>query len=259
MQVKPGSAVSWHLLCAWALAACGRDRPAAAGAAVDLTVAAASSLRELLEQTAAAYQAAHPGTTLGFSFDASSALARQIESGAAFDAFLSADAENVERVRGSLQAGSIQPFLSNTLVMVARSGLADAVTSPGQLKGVKGKIALAAPAVPAGRYARAYLTKAQLLAELEPRFVNADNVRAALALVESGAADYAFVYATDARVARDARQVWQAPPEDDPGIVYVAAAVRGRHAEAAGKYVAWLNSPAFQQAAAALGFLPPRS
>lgn len=256
------------------LAACGKeDQPAPATApsaapqtapqaqpapAVDLTVAAASSLRELLEQTAPQYQAAHPGTTVHLSFDASSALSRQIESGAAFDAFLSADAENVERVRGALVAGSIRPFLSNTLVMVARSDMSDPAATPEDLRGRGGKIAVAAPAVPAGKYARAYLTQKGLLADLEPRFVNGDNVRATLSLVESGAADYAFVYATDARIAEDAAQVWQAPAEDDPGIRYVAAAVNGPHAAAAGAYVAWLNSAEFQQAAAALGFLPPR-
>lgn len=280
MQVKPKNLILALLLGAAGLAGCSKEEPEPASQAapqsapqsppkpeappstpaeqVELTVAAASSLRELLEQTAQQYQAAHPGTTVHLSFDASSALSRQIESGAAFDAFLSADADNVERVRSALVADSIHPFLSNTLVLVARAGLEHPATSPEQLKGGDGKIAVGAPAVPVGKYARTYLARKNLLADLEPRLVNGDNVRATLSLVESGAADYAFVYATDARIAKEAQQVWQAPPEDDPGIQYVAAAVNGAHAAAGGAYVAWLNSPEFQQAAAALGFLPPR-
>jgi len=236
------------------LPSCGDDAPPPA--ATTLTVAAASSLRELLEGSRAAFLAQHPGAELAFSFEASSTLSRQIEEGAAFDAFLSADAASVDRIGTHLAAGTRRVFLSNRLALVGREGLADPPADPAALAAGTQSVALAGPAVPAGKYARAWLTGKGLLAAIEPRCATADNVRAALALVESGTADVAFVYLTDAKIAKHATLLWTAPPADDPGIAYVAAALAGRAPLAAG-YVAWLGTPEFLRQAEALGFLPP--
>lgn len=223
-----------------------------------LAVAAASSLRELVEATRAAFEASHPGAAVAASFDASSTLARQIDAGAAYDVFLSADAATVERVRSRAVPGSIAPFLSNLLVVVAREGLANPPGDAAALGAFEGRLALAGPAVPAGRYARAYLERKGLLGALLPRAVNADSVRAALALVESGAADLAIVYETDARVARRARRAYAVPEADDPGVVYVACALAGAgDAAAAAAYLEFLESDAFRRAALDAGFRLP--
>jgi molybdate transport system substrate-binding protein len=246
---------AWPVILGLALAAgaCRREERAAA----PLSVAAAASLRELLERAAPLFERAHPGVRLQPSFEASSTLARQIAAGAAFDAFLSADAENVERVRERAQPNTITPFLSNRLALVGRPDLPAPPADPAGLRTLTGKIAVAGPAVPAGKYARTWMRARGLLDALEPRLVNADHVRAALALVEADAADFAFVYATDARVAKRARLLWTAPPAEDPGIVYVAAALReSRHPHAAA-FVRWLTEPAFQAEARPLGFSPP--
>jgi molybdate transport system substrate-binding protein len=241
------------------LPACGRDAPSASAtrsAPPELSVAAAASLRELLESTREAFAVAHGGARLSFSFEASSTLSRQIEEGGAFGAFLSADAANVDRIAARLQADTRRVFLSNRLALVGRSDLAAPPADPAALAAGSFSLALAGPAVPAGRYARACLERMGLLATLEPRAVVADDVRAALALVESGTVDTAFVYLTDARLAQDARLLWMAPPEDDPGISYVAAAVLDAPALAR-DYVAWLGSEAFLVRAEELGFLRP--
>ena len=57
-------------------------------------------------------------------------------------------------------------------------------------------------------------------------------------------------------VAKNAKLVWIAPPEDDPGISYVAVVVQGGK-PAAAAYVEWLRSEAFLARAEALGFLRP--
>src|SRR5262245_46388181 len=218
-----------------------------------LSVAAAASLRELLQSTQAEFSAAHGGAQLDFSFEASSTLSRQIEEGGSFGAFLSADAANVDRIAARLQADTRRVFLANRLVLVGRSDLATPPADPAALAAGRWSLVLAGPAVPVGKYARAYLERKGLLATLEPRAAVADDVRAALALVEAGTADTAFVYLTDARVAKDARLLWTAPPEDDPGITYVAAAVQGAP-PAARAYVEWLRSEAFLARAEELGF-----
>ncbi len=221
-----------------------------------LTIAAASSLRELLEATAPAFETAHAGCHLTFSFDASSTLSRQIEVADGFAAFLSADRANIDRITSRLDATTITSFLSNTLVMVARADIPDPVVDPAKLSTSSGRIALALEAVPAGKYARKYLAKRGLLSRLSDRIVGGENVRSTLALVESGAADYGFVYRTDAAIAKQAKIVFVVSKDDDPGIEYVAACVQNAPTIAA-EYVRWLRSDDFSKAATDRGFLPP--
>jgi molybdate transport system substrate-binding protein len=219
-----------------------------------LSVAAASSLRELLEATAPVFEAEHPGVRVSFAFEASSTLARQIDAGGAFDAFLSADAETLDRLGEWMEASTRAPFLANRLALVHREDLPSPPSSPRDLRSLAGPLALAGRAVPAGKYARAFLEKQGLLGELEAKIVDAANVRAALALVESGAADAAFVYRTDAQVARRAKLAWVASREEDPGVLYLAAAAKGAPPSAAA-YVRWLRESAFQAEAERRGFL----
>lgn len=253
-------------LLAVAAAACGVDEPPVAAPPVAtppvatpparLAVAAAASLQELLESTAPAFERAHPGTTLVFSFAASSALSRQIEAAAGFDAFLSADAANVDRLGERIDRATRVEFLGNELVVVARAGLAPVPTRAADLASLPGRIAVAAESVPAGKYARAWLAKVGLLETLRPKLVDAEHVRAALAWVENATADAAIVYATDARVAKRATVAFRVAAADDPGIVYVAAAGSARPTLAA-DYVRFLRAAEFADAARGAGFRVP--
>lgn len=220
-----------------------------------LSVAAASSLRGALEAAAPSFEAKHPGLRLELSFDASSTHARQIAAGAELDVFLSADERQIERVADRLDPSSRRTFLANRLVLVARPESADELASPADLVGVDGHIAIAGPEVPVGRYARQWLAGHGLLTALEPRFAIGRNARATLALVESGAADSGFVYASDQRLARGVVLVWTAPPGDEPRIAYVAARLAGAGAPQAGEFLDWLASEDFQRVAGEQGFV----
>jgi len=232
-------------------ASCGADAPRET-----VVVAAATSLRDLLEETRAEFEAAHPGVALLPSYAASSTHARQIEAGAGFDVFLSADRETVERVAGCLETERTV-FLSNRMALVAAADRTGAsVLSPADIVALEGAIAIAAEPVPAGRYARAWLRRAGLLTRLEPRFVVGRNARATLALVESGAAEFGLVYASDAERAPDVATLWRAEAGDPPRIAYVAA-LRDGAAPAARAFVLWLEEERFQEAARAFGFLRP--
>ena len=245
--------------------ALGRPAPEATGAAATdpaapegtLTVAAAMSLRELLESTAPAFSGAHGACKVRFSFDASSTLAQQIEEGAAFDVFVSADAETLDGVAESVREETRRSILGNRLVMIGRADAPGLPSDPAGLRGGTQKIAVVGPAVPAGKYTRACLQRLGLLEDLEQRFVDAATVKVAVALVECGATDCAFVYLTDARAAESARLLWTAPPEADPGVVYVAAALKRSDSRHANGYVEWLGSPSFRTSATSMGFLPP--
>jgi molybdate transport system substrate-binding protein len=248
------------LLLAAACGEAGAPRTEGAKAATpappeSITIAAAASLKDLLMLTTPEFLASS-GVIPSFSFEASSTLSRQIEEGGAFDVFLSADADNLDRLGDKVDAATRKVFLRNTLALVGRHDLAAPPADPAALAAGTWSIALAAAAVPAGKYARAYLEGKGLLAGLEARITNADNVRATLALVEAGTVDTAFVYVTDAKAAQQCKLLWQAPPEDDPGITYLAAAMKGK-SPAGRVFVEWLGSEAFLARADALGFLRP--
>ena len=236
-----------------ALVACDRaaDRPVSGP-----VVLAASSLQESLEEVGEAWAAeGHAAPVL--SFAASSALARQVEQGAPADLFVSADEEWMDRLaeRDLLRAGHRYDLLANRLVLVARRGAA--VRSLAELG--DGRLALADPAaVPAGKYAKAALVSLGQWQAVEAKVVPAENVRAALALVEGGEAALGIVYATDA-IASDAVEVLETFPEGShPPIRYPAAVLAGsRHAEAAG-FLEFLRSDRARAIFAKHGFGLPR-
>jgi len=219
------------------LAACAGSEDARG---VGPTVLAASSLQEALTEVADAWAGqGHPQPRL--SFAASSALARQIEGGAPADLYLSADEEWMDRLaeEGLLRDGSRADLLTNELVLIAR---ADAPAEGLDALG-SGRLALADPdVVPAGRYARAGLESLGLWQRVAGRIVPAENVRAALVLVERGEVPLGIVYGTDAQASDEVTVVYRFPPESHPPIRYpVAVLATSDHAEAA-NFRAFLSS-----------------
>jgi molybdate transport system substrate-binding protein len=224
-----------------------------------LTISAAISLTEALEEAAAAYRAAG-GPPVTFNFGGSNVLARQIVNGAPVDAFISADERQFDVVAraGMVVAGSRVDVASNALVLVAdpRSSirtLADLGNADVR------RIAIGDPAaVPAGVYARDYLEDIGLWARLEPKIVPTTNVRAALTAVQNGSASAAFVYATDAKVAPELKVVVTVSGARAPRIVYPACLVRsGRQPAAAAAFLNFLRGPAGAAILARHGFAPP--
>ena len=222
---------------------------APAASAQPLTVYAAASLTDALGEIGALW-AARGNAAPRFSFAASSTLARQIENGAPADLFASADEEwmNYLAQRRLIVAGTRTGRLSNQLVLIAPADRARPIDlKPGldlaALLG-SGRLATGDPAhVPVGRYAQAALTSLGLWAAAEPRLARADNVRAALALVERGEAPLGIVYATDAAGVSRVRVVGTFPPASHPPIAYPFAVVAGRDAPPARALLAFLLGP----------------
>jgi molybdate transport system substrate-binding protein len=213
------------------LAACGQapDSPK------PLMVLAAASLQDALEAEADAWaRQGHARPRL--SFAASSALARQVVNGAPADLFLSADEDWMDAVEraGALKAGTRRDLLTNTIVVIApeTSPMEVDLADPASFGG--GKLAMADPdTVPAGKYGKAALEKMGLWRSLAGRVVRAENVRAALVLVESGEAPLGIVYATDAAASDKVRVVARFPGDSRPPIRYpVAILATSDHPEA---------------------------
>lgn len=223
----------------------------------EVTVFAAASLTDALREIAAAYERTS-GDRIVFNFGASSVLARQIELGAPADLFLSADEARMDALaaRKRIDPKTRVSPLSNTLVVVVPRDSRLAIRAPRDLLRAS-SIAVAEPSsVPAGIYARQYLTKLGLWTQLEQKLVPAENVRGALAAVASGNVDAGIVYRTDAGISKDVRIAYEVPRRDGPAISYpFAMTTDAEHPRAARRFLAHLRSNAALAVFAKYGFL----
>ena len=225
-----------------------------------LTVSAAISLTEVLEEIAKEYRAAGGGPVV-FNFGGSNTLARQIIHGAPVDVFISADSAQMRVVEngGMIVPGTIVPLLGNQLAVVVRKDRAGDVASVAALAAPSvRRVAIGDPeAVPAGVYAKQYLERAGLWQTLQPKLVPAGSVRGALTAVENRAADAAIVYVTDARASRDVRVVTVVTGPDAPLIVYPAAVVgSSRRRDQAMLFLKFLQTPRARAIFEQHGFQP---
>ena len=195
-------------------------------------VLAAASLQESMTAAADAWaRKGHPKPVV--SFAASSALARQVEGGGAADVFVSADEDWMDYLakRDLIQPSTRVTFLANELVVVAPN--ASKVRIPVRPPAALAKVLTAGPlamadvnSVPAGKYGKAALEKLGVWAQVEPKVVGAENVRAALALVERGAAPLGIVYATDAKASPSVKIAGVFPENTHPPITYPVARLK---------------------------------
>lgn len=196
--------------------------------AAPVTVFAAASLTESLQQVAALYEA-KSGDQIVFNFAASGPLVRQIEAGAPADLFISADQSHMDELaaRGLIVTASRQDLLGNTLVIVTPPedttirGPADLTNAAVQ------RIALGElKTVPCGTYARQYFVQIGLWAAVAPKVIPCQSVRAVLATVGSGNVDAGVVYKTDAAISKNVRVAYEVPAGAGPKITYPAALVK---------------------------------
>jgi molybdate transport system substrate-binding protein len=232
---------------------------AAAAPAADVNVFAAASLADALKAIASPYEK-QSGDHLVVNLGASSFLARQIEAGAPADLFFSADEARMDDLakQGLILTGTRKSRLSNTLVAVVAADSSLPIRSAHDLAGPAVKrLALADPkTVPAGLYAKQYLEQLKLWPALAPKVVPTDNVRAALAAVESGNVEAGMVYKTDAAITRKVKVAFEVPAQDGPAISYPMAVMKEtRHPEAARKFLRHLDSPEAGRVFEQFGFI----
>ncbi len=222
-----------------------------AKAAEPITVFAAASLQDAL-QDAGRLWTERGGTSLRFSFAASSALARQIEQGAPAAVFASADEQWMDYLaQRKLIAGETRrSLLGNRLALVVPAASALQVEiKPGfdlaALLGTDGRWVTGDPAsVPVGRYAQQALTQLGAWPKAQSRLVRTENARVALAFVERGEAGAGIVYETDAAASRKVRIAAIFPADSHAPISYPFAVVARNDSVAARQFIEFLASPA---------------
>jgi molybdate transport system substrate-binding protein len=230
------------------------------GAASDLVVFAAASLRNALDDVNAAFTR-QTGSKITASYAATSALMKQIENGAPAEVFFSADSDWMDYgvQRDLIKTQTRVDLLSNALVLIApsRSSIGQVVIAPGfDLAGLAGNGRIVTGdvrAVPIGRYAKAALEKLGIWEKAKAKLAMTENVRAALTLVARGEATLGIVYATDARVEPGVKVIGVFPPDSHPPIVYPVALTRTAGADAS-QYLSFLRSPAARDIFESYGF-----
>ncbi|MFH8727229.1 molybdate ABC transporter substrate-binding protein [Streptomyces termitum] len=226
---------------------------ASAAPRADLTVLAAASLTDVFKTAGAAYEKAHPGTRLTFSFAGSQELVAQVSQGSPADVLVTADTKSMDKVRADTGTPAI--IAKNRLVIATAKGNPFKVDELKDLTDAKLKVVLAAPEVPAGKYSKQILEKQNLTVKpvsQEP------NVRAVLSKVELGEADAGLVYKTDAESAKDKVDAVEIPDDQNAVAQYPAATIKDSgNAEAAAAFVAWLSSPEGQKILQDAGFQKP--
>lgn len=230
---------------ALAVAAC----LAAPGAmAADVTVFAAASLKNALDNINAAWKA-EAGKEATISYAASSALAKQIEEGAPADVFISADVPWMDYLseRDLVQKDTIVQLLGNRLVLIATADSdasleitqgADLVTALGDGHLAVGQV----DSVPAGKYAKEALTTLGIWDQVSGQLAQAENVRAAQALVATGEAPFGIVYETDANAEAGVRVVAKFPEDSHSPIIYPAAVTAEATSADAGAFMEFLRT-----------------
>ena len=238
------------------LAACGGDDDSGGSSGAqspgEIKVFAAASLTAAFNELGPKYTAAE-GTKVTFNFAGSQALATQIQQGAPADVFASADIPNMDKVKDLV--GTPQNFASNLLQIVVEKGNPKGVKGLDDLANPDLKVVLAAPDVPAGKYAQQALEKARVTVRPVSQ---EDNVKAVVTKVSLGEADAGIVYVTDVTAGGGKVEGVDIPEDQNVTATYPIATVKASKAQdKAQAFMDMVLSPEGQQVLKEFGFLPP--
>lgn len=218
----------------------------------DITVFAAASLTDAMGDVAKAYEQQNPDDHVRLSFASSSTLARQIAAGGPAEIFISANEKWMDWLseQDLLEAGTRRDLLGNSLVLIAPKDsklsniTLDTKSDLTRLIGKDDRIAMGDPDhVPAGIYGKQALGKLGMWEKTEPRLARADNVRAALALVERGESPLGIVYGTDAAISKGVKIIATFPANSHPAITYPVAVMKDMKNPASTRLLDFLKSP----------------
>ncbi len=245
------------------LALSGLPRDAAAQPQCkDIVIFAAASMKNALDEINAAWAARHGGKKTVISYAASSALAKQIESGAPADIFISADLDWMDYVaqRNLIMPETRGNLLGNRIVLIAaKDSQVSASIAPGfdlaALLGKDGRLSMGSvESVPAGKYGKAALERLGAWNGVKDRIAQADNVRAAMLLVSRGEAPLGIVYQTDAAADPAVRVVGTFPEDTHPPIIYPVAVTKVSTNADAAAFLAFMRGDLARAALERQGF-----
>lgn len=226
--------------------------PSVAG---DINLSIAASLKEVINDLSDGFAKKNPGVRILKNFGGSGALAKQIESGAPADIFISANLEWMAYLknRSLIDPPSIGTFAFNTLVFAGNPAMkVEGMQDLARLE----RIAIGSPkSVPAGEYATEAIRNAGMEKQLEKKLVMARDVRECLMYAERGEVDGAFVYKTDLLQAKQARILFVVPQKLYARVAYpMGLSISGARNREAATFYRYLQSEDAKAILARYGF-----
>lgn len=237
--------------------------PSQATPSIQLTVSAAASLKDSLEEIELIYQQKHPETDIVYNFASSGSLQRQIEQGAPVDIFISAARDKMDTLekKGLLLTETRQDLLKNQMVLVTPKSSKEnnlKLNNFDDLTNNKIKaIALGEPkSVPAGKYAQEVLNSFNIAEKVNSKAVYGKDVRQILNYVATGNVDAGILYRTDVQVANNVQIVATAPETSHSPVIYPIAVIKDSdRPEAANQLIEFLTTPEAQAVFKEYGFV----
>lgn len=263
---------------AFALAGCGsdkkEDKAAGDGDKVHLTVFAAASMTETMNQIAAQYQKEHPDVEISFNFDSSGTLKTQIQNGADCDLFISAAQKQMNQLDASkdakanpdkldfVKSGSRIDLLENKVVLVTpegNKGIQNFADMAAKLKDGSIRLVMGNSDVPVGQYTQKilkfYNLDEQAIAQAG-HITYGSNVKEVTTQVSEGSADCGVIYATDAFSAK-LKPVDEATKDMCGQVIYPAAVMKNsRHPQEAQAFLDYLKGQEAMKIFQGVGFSP---
>lgn len=229
---------------------------------VQIVVAAAASMSNVLEEAREQFRQLHPHVQMEFNLGSSGTLQRQIEAGAPVDLFIAAATDPMDSLveRGFVQRADVVTLTSNRIILVRPSFVESRIETWADLTdSAVQRVAVGNPDhVPAGQYGRAVLQSLGLWDSLQSRIIFAENVRQVVHYVARGEVDAGIVYASDITATDRITAIADAPANSHPPVTYPMVVLgASRHAEAAHLFAEFLLSPQGQEILTKFGFGPP--
>lgn len=235
-----------------------QDEGKANVASTEITVSAAASLKDAMEEIKSLYEVKKTGVKLTLNFGSSGALQQQIEQGAPVDLFISAGKSQMDALeeKQMLVKESRVNLLGNDLVLIVGKDNNTVKSFADLSKPDVKHVGIGNPeSVPAGKYAKEALTSLKLWDGLKAKYVEAKDVRQVLSYVETGNAEAGLVYKSDASISDKVKVAAAAPADSHKPIVYPAAVISdAKNSAVAGEFLEFLQTAEAQQIFSEYGF-----
>lgn len=228
---------------------------------IELTLSAAASLKDALENIETIYEEENPNISLTLNLASSGSLRQQIEQGAPVDILISAAPVHLNTLqeKGLIVTETRRDLLKNTMVLIVPKNNPASLKSFQDLSnGSYQQISLGEPeSVPAGKYAKEILTNLGIFDKIEAKIVYAKDVRQVLSYVATGNVDAGIVYQTDAKISDAVTIVETAADNTHSPIVYPLAVIQGtKHPQAAQELINFMFSSEAKAVFEKYGFSP---
>lgn len=228
--------------------------------AAELTILAAASMTDAMQEIAEAYQETHENIEFTYQFDSSGTLKTQIEEGAPADIFISAATKQMEElVQGDLvEEDSVFPWLENKVVLIVPKDSEDGPDSfEAAAQEEVSMIAIGDEDVPVGQYTQTIYQNLGLWENIQEKANLASNVRQVLDWVATGNAPCGVVYATDAQIEENVKVVCEAPQGSCDPVIYPAGLVSAsKEQEEAARFLEYLKTEEVSEILKEYGFTP---